>query len=369
MNKIKVFLSSKVKPVFGGLDVADYDLGRLRQHLKNNLEEEIFLGERIIKVIMNEEGFEQDFTKDAFDSCLSNVEKSDVVVVLYNGDAGWAPDKDKHANGICHEEYLKAVLDHPSMTFGINLTSYFSKAKYKVEQEKRNKLFQADIDSYYRFKEYSEAKTVEDLQKSILTLIKGYIQSSIDKAFSAKRDMDVTNTVFGKTLDWSKLNYSQRNDEIVALTEKAFEDLLDDTITMCHSIPDNMSVSDARNFIGRPFLREHLELIKSPRVKKGVVHIVGVYGSATEGQVKNLIGYPDLTAIKGSFGYYVWDQTTQIQMFFLLKCINPSTIRTRKQQVANWLKSSKELNNVNKRASARYNILEAINKSISITKS
>ena len=103
MNKINVFLSSKVKPVFKGLNETDYDLGRLRQFIKSKLEAETFFDEKIIKVIINEETFEQDFTKDAFDACLSKVEKSDVIVVLYNGDAGWAPDKDKNANGICHE--------------------------------------------------------------------------------------------------------------------------------------------------------------------------------------------------------------------------------------------------------------------------
>jgi hypothetical protein len=367
MNKIKVFLSSKVLPVFEGLDKKDYDLAKLRHFIKTKLEDELILGERSFKVVLNEEGFEQDFTKDAFDACLTNVEKSDLIIILYSGDAGWAPGKDKQVNGICHEEYLKAVQDHPSMTYGINISKYFSKRKYDPDQKRRNEAFQSDVESFYRFKEYSEAKTVDELQNYVLGLIKGYILSSVDKSFEAKRELDVTNTVFGKTLDWSKMNYSQRNDQLVQIGKEVFKDLLEDTIVIWNSVPDNMSVSDARNFLGRPFLKEHIELVKSP-LKKGAVHLIGVYGSATETQVKQLIGYPDLTAIKTSFGYYVWDQTTQIQMFFLLKCINPNSIKTRKQQVANWLRSSKELSNVHKRAKARYNVLEAVNKSIEITR-
>lgn len=366
MNKIKIFLSSKVKPIFEGLDETDYDLGKLRMYIKEKLESQFFLGEKVIKVIMNEETFEQNFTKDAFDACLAAVEKSDLIIVLYNGDAGFAPERDRQANGICHEEYLKAVQDHPSMTFGINLSKYFKKTTFKSDQQRRNHAFKLDVESFERFIESPKGQTVLEIQDSILRLITGYVHESLERAFKAKRELDVTNTVFGKTLDWSKLTYSERNSEIVDLLSSVFLNFLDDTIIKCHAIPDNMSVSDARNFIGRPFLREHKELEKA-RYKKGVVHVVGVYGSATEIQVKSLIGYPDLTAIRSSFGYYVWDQTTQIQMFFLTQCINPSTIRTRKQQIASWLKSSKELINVNKRAKARYNILDAINKSILIT--
>lgn len=368
MDKVKVFLSSKVKPIFEGLDQADYDLGKLRLFIKKSLESETLLGEKIFKVIMNEETFEQDFTRDAFDACLDKVKESDLVVVLFTGDAGWAPDKDRNANGICHEEFLIAAQDHPSMTFGMDLSKFFKNTTYSTNQKKRNDAFESDIVDLGRFRETPDGETVDEIQENVLKLIKGYIHTSVDKAFKAKKELDVTNTIFGKTLDWSKLNYSQRNDEIVKIEEKVFSDLLNDTMIKYHSIPDNMSVSDARNFIGRPFLTEHLDITKSSH-KNGVVHVVGVYGSATENQVKGLIGYPDLTAIKASFGYYVWEQTTQIQMFFLTKCINPSTIKTRKQQVANWLKSSKEIANVKKRANARYNILEAINKSIEITSS
>ena len=189
MSKIKIFVSSKVNPVFEGLTETDYTLEKLRKHIKTELEKELFLGEKIFDVIMNEEGFEVDFTQDAFNACLKKVSEADVIIILYNGDAGWAPDGKKNVNGICHEEYLAAVNDHPGMTFGINISGHFTKTKYGADQKVRNKSFQDDVNSLYRFKEYSTAKNATDLQNNILKLIKGNIQSSNERAFKAKKEM------------------------------------------------------------------------------------------------------------------------------------------------------------------------------------
>jgi hypothetical protein len=368
MNKIKIFISSKVNPVFEGLTEKDYTLEKLRKFIKTELEKELFLGEKVFDVILNEEGFEANFTQDAFNACLDKVSLADVIIILYNGDAGWAPDKKKNVNGICHEEYLIAAKDHPGMTFGINISGHFKKATYNADQKVRNKSFQDDVESMYRFKEYSAAKNATELQNNILKLIKNDIQSSSEKAFKAKKEADLSNTIFGKTLDWSKLNYNQRVTELKSEAEKDFKDFapFKDIIVTHNIIPDNMSVTDARNYIKRPFLYEQ-ETIKSRKEKKGVIHLISLYGNATEIQVKNLVGHPDLTVIKTSFGFYLWEQSTHIQIFFLINCKNPNTIKTRVQQAEIWLKSSKELSKVQQRSIARYSILEAINKSQTIT--
>jgi hypothetical protein len=367
MNKIKIFISSKVNPVFEGLTEKGYTLGKLRTFVKSELEKEKFLGEEIFDVILNEDGFEADFTQDAFDACLKKVSEADVIIILYSGDAGWAPDKKKNVNGICHEEYLVAVKDHPGMTFGINISGHFTEVKYSIEQQARNKSFQDDVESFYRFKEYSDAKIATDLENNILKLIKANIQSSSEKAFKAKREADLSNSIFGKTLDWSKLNYNQRVNELKIEAEKDFKDFtpFKDIIITQNIIPDNMSVTDARNYIKRPFLYEQ-DTIKTSKLKKGVIHLISVYGNATEIQVKNLVGHPDLTVIKTPFGFYLWEQSTHIQIFFLINCKNPNTIKTRVQQVEIWLKSSKELSKVQQRSLARFSILEAINKSQTI---
>lgn len=359
--KIRIFISSKVNPVFEGLDEKDYTIGKLRAYLKSELEKEMFIGVKCISVILNEEGFEQDFTEDAFNACIKQVSKADIIVILYNGDAGWAPEKKLNYNGICHEEYLAAVKDHPGMTFGINISGYFKKSKYSTEQKQRNRTFQDDIDSLYRFHEYAEAKTTVELQDYILRHVRGYISQSIEQAFQAKKEVDKSNIIFGKTLDWSKLSYKERANQLKHYADKAFEgfDAFKDIIIEHNVIPDNMSVPEARNYIQRPFLYDH-DLITGSKKRKGVIHIISVYGNATESQIKNLVGHPDITVIKTPFGYYLWEQTSHIQIFFLINYRNPNVIRTRMHQVEIWLKSSKELQKVQQRSLARYSILKAI---------
>lgn len=367
MRKIKIFLSSKVTPVFENIDVKDYSLEKLRKFIKSEFESVEFLGEKIFSIITNEEGFESSFTADAFDTCIKNIKNCDLIIILYNGDAGWAPDGDDKANGICHEEFLTAVQDLPSMTKGINISSYFKNINYKDDQKARNKKFEEDLNSYYRFIEFSTSKTKNEIELFIKNLISGYIKTAIDSAFKAQKEVDAVKTIFGKTLDWTKLTYIQRSIEIKSHSEKSFNSIFNDTICKFHAIPDNMSISDARNEMGRPFLYEH-ELLTSTNLKIGVIHFVSVYGTCTEAQIKNLIGFPDLTIIKGSFGYYCWVQSTQLQLFFITKCINPSIFGTRKSQIENWLKSTKEKNNIIKRAAARFSILKAIKNAQKMTK-
>jgi len=365
MNKLKIFISSKVNPEFEGLD-GKFTIGNLRDYIKTEIEGEKFLNEPIFEIIMNEEGFAATFTEDAFNTCLTQVSKADIVIILYSGDAGWAPVSKADSNGICHEEYMIAADEHPGMTYGINLTGYFTTSTYTKDQEKRNESFQSDVDSLYRFKEYSTAKTIKTLKAYILKLVKTYIKESSNRAFKAKKESDASNTIFGKTLDWSKLKYEERVKELYKVSESSIKglDFLKNIDTLYHVIPDNMSVSDAKNYVKRPFLYEH-NSIKTTTVS-GIIHIISIYGTATENQVKNLVGYPDVTVIKTPFGFYLWEQVTHIQIFFLLNCKNPNTIKTRGQQISIWLKSSREESKVQQRSLARFSILKAINDSHSM---
>lgn len=366
MSKINIFISSKVNPKFEGLD-KEYSLGDLRKVIKREIEAELFLGEKVFNVLMNEESFVANFSKDAYTECLDKIKKSDVVFILYNGDAGWAPENTSEYNGICHAEYLEAFNNHPSMSFGVNLSEHFKNVKYNKAEEARNKKFKTDYLSSYRFSEYSEAKTVASLESNIIRMIKDALKKSLSKAFSAKKQLEISNNTFGKTLDWSKLNYSQRVDNLTKVAIKTMTDLEinKEIILKAHSIPDNMSVSDARNIIKRPFLYEQDEITKSS-LKKGIIHFITIYGSATESQVKSLVGHPDLTVIKTDFGFYLWEQNTHIQIFFLSNCKNPDITKNKIQQVDIWLKASNEIKHIDKRAKARYSILKAINNSKTI---
>jgi hypothetical protein len=360
MKTIRVFISSRVKSPFLGLD-QKFKLTDLRKYISDSLKSEKFLGENILEVLINETSFKGNFSKDSFDNCLDTMRSCHVIIILYNGEAGWSAN-DVPTNGICHEEFLVAISEFSEMTWAINLCSYF-KLPDKGKEKEKNDAFINDFNRFSKTRdEISEPKTIEDLKNAVLTQIKGYILEAVWESFETQKEEVRVSNVFGSTLDWSKLTYNERQAELQSVLDSTFRAIppFIRILKAFHAVPDNMSVADARNMIGRPFIEEH-ELIKKKKEKSGVIHFVGVYGNATEIQVKNLVGYPDLVVIKGTFGFYLWEKNVHIQMFFMVKCINPQTIKRRLSQLINWLNESGEESKIIVRAKARYSILNAMN--------
>jgi hypothetical protein len=361
MNKIRIFLSSRVNSTFKNLD-SDFTLTELRQYIRESFEDEVFLGENVFEVIINENSFNNDFSKDAFDNCLDKMRSCHIIIILYNGEAGWSAEN-VPTNGICHDEFLVAMKEFSGLTWAMDISSYFILSETKKEKKKNN-AFSEDVNRSFRHMEkISTPQTVESLKKTVLKQIKGYVLEAFQQSFKTRKEQVSGNNVFGSTLDWSKLNYSERQEAISIQIKLNFDSIpaLTTVLKAFHAIPDNMSVADARNLIGRPFIKEH-ELVKNKVEKSGVIHFIAVYGNATEIQVKNLVGYPDLTVIKGTFGFYLWEKNTHVQMFFFTKCINPQTIKIRLSQLINWLNGSGEQPRIVVRANARFSILDAINK-------
>ena len=133
-----------------------------------------------------------------------------------------------------------------------------------------------------------------------------------------------------------------------------------------------MSVEDAKSYTGRPFLKDQ-ELIDHPigdaPIKYGPIHFIAVYGNASEIQVKNLIGFPDISAIKEDFGIYVWEQNTHVQLVFLTECRTPEAVKSKFLLFNNWCHSNGEYDNIAKRAEARHMIMTATNEAKRITSS
>jgi len=365
MNKLKVFLSSRVNSAFNNLD-GKYSLKDLRQWLREQLETEAFLGEQMLDIIINETDFNSTIAKSAFVNCMDVMRSSNIIVIMYNGEAGWAVSDSDSTNGMCHEEFLVAVNDFSDMTFAMDLTSLFTLPKTGAAKD-RNEAFKKNVEDTYGHMEKIEATTIEELKTIVLRQIKKYILTAIEKSFATQKSLVAGSTIFGDTLDWSKSSYSERQDDLEKIITRIFGSLppFADVIKAYHGIPDNMSVAEARSMIGRPFIHEQ-DLIVGAEEKSGVIHFVGVYGNATEIQVKSLVGYPDLTVIKTPFGFYLWEKNVHIQMFFLKNCINPQTVKTRLSEVTNWLLASREQSRIIARANARFSILDAINKTKSI---
>lgn len=360
MNKIKIFISSRVNSAFSKLD-APYTLEELRAYLRTSLEAEKFLGEPILQVIINESNFNSTISKNAFDNCIDTLQECNIIIILYNGQAGWSISGSESSNGICHEEFLVATREFSDMSFMLDLSAYFDPAKDPDEIEK-NEAFARDIKESFSHMETIKAKKIAELKNGVLKQVKQYILKALEKSLSTQKTVVSRSTVFGDTLDWNKLNYTERKEILQQKLQETLEplDVFQNVFKLYHGIPDNMSVADARNLIGRPFLQEH-ELIRGSTHDSGAIHFVAGYGNVTEAQAKGLVGYPDVTIIKASFGLYLWEKIMHIQIFFFKACVNPQTIKTRCTEMVNWLNSSRELSNIKARAKARYAILEVVN--------
>lgn len=364
MDKIKVFLSSRVKSVSKS-DQLDrtFSLKELRKHLKEKIEASELFEERIWDIIINETDFDSPIGQDAFDNCMKKMREANVIIILFNGETGWGIDK--KSNGMCHEEFLIAANEYSKMAFALDLRDYFNQDNSGSLAEK-NRNFVLDVqDSFgHMVTPDTSINTVNQLFEFILSQVKRYLLESIDASFKTQKRIVSASSIFGATLDWSKLNYPEREEGLKTELVKTFTSLpeFEPVLKAYHGIPDHMSIADARNRIGRPFVYEHKSIIDKKETS-GIVHFIAVYGNVTEIQAKNLVGYPDITVIKGPFGFYLWEKNVHIQIFFLRNCINPQTVRTRLSEVINWLNSSREKTKILKRAEARYSILKAINSS------
>jgi hypothetical protein len=364
--KLKIFISSRNNDIVFINGVEGDNLSDIRIFLKGELEKIRMFDKDFLDIRINEE-FGSDSSIDSYNKCLVEVKESDLIIALYNGVSGWAPSGIDL--GICHAELAAALDISTRKTSIIDISKYFVINTTDNEEIKRNKVFNSYIAPLNRFTNplkltkanLTNSGFKETLLNSIKTVIYNHLSDRI-KLSNIYYNLSGNNKV---SLDWKKLKYSDRDKNISTILKDLVSKSPDFSkfITQVHSIPDNMSVEDAKSFTGRPFLKDQ-DLIN--KKKFGPIHFIGVYGSATEIQVKNLIGFPDISTIREDFGIYVWEQNTHVQLVFLIDCKTPEAVKSNFLLFGNWCNSTGEYDNITKRAEARHHILSAINETKSI---
>ena len=116
----------------------------------------------------------------------------------------------------------------------------------------------------------------------------------------------------GAALDWSRLNFSKRQGEMVRVLREALlarsgstEDSgkvfvrmnKQEILTEPHAIPAALTVGAARELVGQPFLRDHLLAAFLSGKRGGPLHIIACHKTATESQAAKLLGFPDATFV------------------------------------------------------------------------
>lgn len=362
---IRVMLSSRCTDLFPAGSKST--LTDLRKELKGDIESVNVLGRRLFEVWINEDAPPAEGTQDSWDTCLKAVRDCDVLIVLSNGNAGWAADNE--GIGICHAEYMEGLR---SAQAKVRLVALPTIADVKGAAGKRNQQFQDYLSRQTAFRG-SEVKTVVDAKKRVFEALSDALISLTQRGVhaSASTRFDV-----GAALDWTRLDFRQRKMAMESTLKTALSGLkgakkvdgdvvvtLDrkDVAVVAHAIPASLSVAAARELVGRPFLEDH-QRIKLLASAHGPLHLIACHRGATESQATSLLGFPDATVVSGPFGVFVADDVQKVQFAFLANCRDDSQTRHASQRFFEWLKQTGEETLVARRAVSRARIVKVVAK-------
>lgn len=369
-SKINIMISSRCLDNFPS-NSKDSPLSKIRIALKEKIESETLFSEQIFEVWINEKTPPQGGTWDSWEVCMNAAKDCDILISLYNGCAGWT---DENGNiGICHAELSAGFNQASGKVFLIDIADPIMDQPNYVETNQINARFQKYVKSksFFRGKKVKDInELLEEVEKTLVNAVIKLTQSGVLEASKGKFDS-------GDALDWSRLNYHSRQEIMTKVIEdviksKQGSDFSKDGIfvnianhqILCvpDAIPDALSVSQAREMVGQPFLNDFklANLIK--KNQGGPVHIIACHKGATETQAKKMLGFPDAIIVNPTFGVYVADNIQKVQFVFIANCRDESTTRHGVQRFFDWLRSSGEDKLFLDRAFARARIIKAIAK-------
>ena len=360
---ISVMISSRNNSTFD-----NKSLSEIRTDLKSMLIKEKLFGKELFDVWINEDEPPQSFDETTWGHCLKKIRQADIVIVLYNGEAGWTRPND--TLGICHAEVLEAVNVARGKVWSITLEN-------KRINEQPNDEKQENIE-FKQFMEKQElfskpVKTINTLKKELKKTLNDAVVNLMQKGV---KEVSRNKGNHGESLLWKNMNYERRTQAIInsigesidvkgiGIEENKNFFLTFDTqkvLVIIHAIPDTLSIASAREKVGQPFLEDFTKskLLQYDNVI-GPIHIIGCHKSVTETQTRNILGFPDATILKDSFGIYVADNIQKIQMIFIEKCSDSHSTRSGVQDFLEWLERTSEVDNLIQRAKSRKKIISVV---------
>jgi len=365
-KRIRVMVSSRctdrIRSALGG----SIPMSDLRLRIKQQIEAFQIFGYDSFECWVHEDEPAMDAGADFWDQCIDRVRKSDIVLVLYNGDAGFANEEGDV--GICHAE-LKAAIDVAGARVRL-IDVQQANADKSTGKSRRDRRFQDYVGRQQQLgkrfaanDEEAKSAILEALQDAVVEMVR------LGSASARKSRFDT-----GSPLDWSRLDFGARKAAIegvlrASLVEDGAEPAGPGYVRAvdgvrvyfsCHAVPAAMTIAAAREMVGRPFLRDH-ELIQQLKDDIcGPVHLIGCHKGVTENQASNLLGFPDATIVTPAFGVYVADNIQKIQLVLLANCRDESSTRFAAQRFFDWLLQSGEAPFLANRAHGRKAIVAGI---------
>ena len=154
-------------------------------------------GNRILDTWINEEAVED--AERATETCLERVSAADVVIVLYNGRAGWAISDG--GVGICHAELARAMTDGPAKVFVVELPLVESDED-SAERDARFQQYVASLNPWHR--------TADTGEKVIFRAKEALVQAVTRLVHRGVREAKRGAGVLGEALSWEKLGLDER---------------------------------------------------------------------------------------------------------------------------------------------------------------
>jgi hypothetical protein len=377
-RKIHIMLSSRNKDLIPAGKGA-VSLEQIRTALQSELSQEIFCGQSMLEVWINETAGAAAGAEDAWQKCMSEIDGADLVIVIYNGHAGWT--KLPGGIGICHAEFHQVWSLYPSklhlvsLEFKSNLRLNLINPAELSAQTETNRRFREEIDRANIFR--GKATDADSLKRAVKLAIANGISELVHLGSLEGRKGKYH---LGNPLNWSRLDYIQRSKEIVKTVQAFFEganhttsdrgfDILElyskKILLQVHGIPSGFGIAEARELVGRPYLHDYKRNVTIRKLKLvGPVHLLACHKKCTESQVTRFMGHPDLFMVQAPFGFFVADQTSFVQAFFLLDCRDENSTDLACQRLLDWIDQSGEAGRIVERATSRAKILSAVAKEI-----
>jgi hypothetical protein len=367
LNKqINVLISSRNSAEFDGEILSD-----IRDELRTLLEKEKIFGRKLIQIWINEKEDPQSFNETIWNKCLNVARQSDIVLILYNGETGWLKDND--TIGICHAEMLEAMNVASGKVWAIKLGNATPPTLEDKRLQKANENFQNFVETnnqIFSKPVFNKKELIQRTKECLIDAIYSLVKKGVILSAKSKSN-------YGEALVWKRKNYDSRSVLMIKAlkdsidvngigyenNEKYFLNIEDNNILLLlHSIPDSVSIANARERVGQPFLQDYRnsKVLKENENIIGPVHIIACHKTITETQARNILGFPDATILKDSFGIYVADNIQKIQMVFLSNCSDSYSTAHTFQEFINWMERTEEMEQLIKRAISRKKIIITI---------
>jgi hypothetical protein len=379
IEKIQVMLSSRNKDLIPDGNGEAVALGVVREQLKDELEHDRLYGHQILEVWINEDAGAENGTADIWNHCMERMDQADIVVVIYNGEAGWGTADGEV--GICHGE-MSWVLGRSPSKLRVVALSFPSDPKLGLidpaeaaGKNAPNQRFQKDVTPLF----VDQAKDRPTLVAAVkLAVVKSVVELAKAGGAEGRRG----NYYIGAPLDWSRLSYQQRKREMERVMREYLTGVQRATggagpreplwvtregetlIVLTHAVPASFGTAEARELVGRPYLRDHEIALAEADSGAGPIHVIACHKTCGESQVSSFMGHPDLFIVKTPFGFFVADLVSFVQTFFLVSCRDESSTRVALKLMFDWITQSGELSRIATRGRSRRVILEAVAREI-----